>query len=168
LGFTRWPPKLDGFRDLLMKLDPAALDQVLREWVQDCFPHAQDELLAVLSLDGKRLCGSARALNQGVHLLALVVHDSRTVLAQERVDEPTNEHQGALELLERVLWKDVVLVDDAAFRQRDLCEQRLAADGHYLLAVKEHQPTLYREISQEFPAADAASRETNRGPRRSA
>lgn len=55
LGFTRWPPKLDCFRDLLMKLDPAALDQVLREWVRDCFPHAQDELLAVLSLDGKHL-----------------------------------------------------------------------------------------------------------------
>lgn len=97
-----------------------------------------------------------RALNKGVHLLALVVHGSRTVLAQERVDEQTNEHRGALELLERVLLKDVVIVRDAAFCQRDLCEQLLAADGHYLLAVKENQPTPYREISQEFTAADAA------------
>lgn len=168
LGFTRWPPKLDCFRDLLMKLDPAALDQVLREWVQECFPHAKDELLAVLSLDGKHLCGSARVLNKGVHLLALFMHGSRTVLAQERVDEQTNEHKGALELLERILLKDVVIVGDAAFCQRDLCETLIAAEGHYLVAVKENPPTLYREIAQEFTAADAARLKTNRGPRWSA
>jgi hypothetical protein len=113
LGFTRRPPKLDCFRDLLMKLDTEALDRVLREWVLEFFPHAQDELLAILSLDGKTLCGSARVLKKGVHLLSLVAHGSRVVLAQRRVDEKTNEHKGALELLEEVLLKDVVIVGDA-------------------------------------------------------
>jgi len=155
LGFTRRPPKLDCFRDLLMKLDTAALDRVLRAWVLEFFPHAQEELLAVLSLDGKCLCGSARALQKGVHLLALVAHGSRTVLAQGRVDAKTNEHKGALELLERILLKNTVVVADAAFCQRDLCEKLIAAEGHYVLAVKENQPALYREISQEFAAADA-------------
>lgn len=156
LGFTRRPPKLDCFRDLLIKLDPAELDRVLREWVEEFFPHARDELLAVLSLDGKCLRGSARALQQGVHLLALVIHGSRAVLAQSQVDEKTNEHKGALELLERILLKDTVVVGDAAFCQRDLCEQVLEAQGDYLLAVKDNQPTLFREISREFEAADAA------------
>jgi DDE_Tnp_1-associated/Transposase DDE domain len=156
LGFTRRPPKLDCFRDLLMKLDTEALDRVLREWVLEFFPHAQDELLAVLSLDGKTLCGSARVLKKGVHLLSLVVHGSGVVLAQNRVDEKTNEHKGALELLEKVLLKDVVIVGDAAFCHRDLCQQIVKAEGHYVLAVKENQPTLYREISLEFQAAKAA------------
>ncbi len=48
------------------------------------------------------------------------------------------------------------MVADAAFCQRDLCEKLIAAEGHYVLAVKENQPALYREISQEFAAADAA------------
>jgi hypothetical protein len=140
----------------LKALDTEALDGVLREWVLEFFPHAQEELLAVLSVDGKCLCGSARALKKGVHLLSLVAHGSRAVVAQSRVDEKTNEHKGALELLERILLKDTVVVGDAAFCQRDLCEKILRAEGHYVLAVKENQPTLYRDISQEFEAADAA------------
>jgi hypothetical protein len=149
---------------LLAGQPESLLDRVLREWVLEFFPHAQDELLAVLSIDGKTLCGSARVLRKGVHLLSLVVHGSRAVLAQSRVDEKTNEHKGALELLEKVLLKDVVIVGDAAFCHRDLCQQILNAEGHYVLAVKENQPTLYREISQEFQAANAALSSIISGP----
>lgn len=156
LGFTRWPPKRDCFRDLLLKLDPQELERVLHAWIAECFPHAADELRAVLSIDGKTLRGSARRGRGGVHLLALVTHGARTVVAQARVDEKTNEHQGALELLTEVLLQDAVVVGDAAFCQRDLCEQILAAEGDYVLAVKDNQPALHREIQQEFAAADAA------------
>jgi hypothetical protein len=156
LGFTRRPPKQDCFRDLFGKLDPEALDRVLRDWIRDEFPQAADELLAVLSIDGKTLCGSARVLDQGTHLLALVAHGRDVVVAQGRVDQQTNEHHAALQLLAGILLRDTVVVGDAAFCQRDLCEQVLAADGHYVLAVKANQPSLHREISQEFAAADAA------------
>ena len=164
LGFTRRPPKRDCFRDLFARLDPVALDRVLREWIEDCFPHAAEEMRAVLSIDGKTLRGSARASEKGGHLLALVAHGSRMVVAQGRVDEKTNEHKGALALLTEIVLKETVVVGDAAFCQRDLCEQILAAEGDYVLAVKDHQPTLHREISQEFTAADAARSSTNRGP----
>jgi hypothetical protein len=97
LEFTQRPHKLDGFRDLLMRLDPAcfdgaALDRMLREWGREFIPHARDELLAVLSTDRKTHYGSARSLHHGVHLLSLVAHGSGEVLAQSRVDEKTNEH----------------------------------------------------------------------------
>lgn len=156
LGFTRRPPKQDCFRDLFAKLDPGVLEGVLRDWIEDCFPQAADDLWAVLSIDGKTLRGLARASAKGVHLLALVAHGSRVVVAQARVDEKTNEHKGALALLADILLKDTVVVGDAAFCQRDLCEQILAAEGDYVLAVKDNQPTLHREIQQEFTAADAA------------
>lgn len=155
LGFTR-PPKQDCFRDLFAELDPAALEQVLRAWVAECFPHAAAEMQAVLSIDGKTLRGSARASDSGVHLLALVAHGTRTVVAQGRMDEKTNEHKGALALLSEIVLKDTAVVGDAAFCQRDLCEQILAGEGDYVLAVKDNQPTLLREIQQEFTAADAA------------
>ncbi len=86
------------------------------------------------------------------------------MVAQSRVNEKTNEHKDALELLERILLKDTVVVGDAAFCQRDLCEKILRAEGHYVLAVKENQPTFYRDISQEFEAADAAPTLTKSGP----
>jgi hypothetical protein len=67
--------------------------------------------------------------------LSLVVHGSGVVLAQSRVDEKTNEHKGALGLLETVLMKDVAIVGDAAFCHQDLCQQIVKADGHNVLAV---------------------------------
>ncbi len=123
LGFTRRPPKRDCFRDLFHKLDPDGLDRVLREWIEDCFPHAAEELWAVLSIEGKTLRGSARASQKGVHRLALAAHGSRVVVAPSRGDEKTNEYQGALTLLSEILLKETVVVGDAAFCQRDLREQ---------------------------------------------
>lgn len=155
LGFTRRPPKRDCFRDLFHKLDSDGLDRVLGEWIEDCFPHAAEELRAVLSIDGKTLRDSARGSEKGVHLLALVPRGSRVVVAQARVDEKTNEHTGALTLLSEILSRETVVVGDAAFCQRNLCEQILAAEGDYVLAVKDNQPTLHREIQQEFQAARA-------------
>jgi len=62
--------------------------------------------------------------------------------------------KGALELLERIRFKNTV-VDDAAFCHRDLCEQLVQAVGDDVLAVKESPPAIHRKISQDFEAADA-------------
>lgn len=58
-------------------------------------------------------------------------------------------------LLARVDWRGRVLTGDALFTQRALCEQVLAAGGDYLLAVKENQPRLLREIRWLFEPASA-------------
>ena len=34
MGYTRRPPKLDCFRDLLMRLDPAVLEAAVSEWTK--------------------------------------------------------------------------------------------------------------------------------------
>lgn len=153
MGFTRWPPKKDAFRDLLIRLDPAELDRVLRQWVATDLELSEEaEGLAGLSLDGKSLCGTLRPYARTVHLLAAVDHRTGGVLSQMRVDEKTNEHKGALSLLRNMVLKGRVLVGDAMFCQRDLCQQVLESAGDYLIAVKENQPTLLREIELEFTA----------------
>jgi hypothetical protein len=156
MGFTRWPPKKDAFRDLLIKLDPAELDRVLRQWVAtDLELPVESDGLAGLSLDGKSLCGTLRPYARTVHLLAAVDHRTGSVLSQMRVDEKTNEHKGALSLLQNMVLKGRVLVGDAMFCQRDLCQQVLESKGDYLIAVKENQPTLLRDIELEFTAEPA-------------
>src|SRR5688572_1082720 len=90
LGFTRKPPKKDCFRDLLMKLDPALLEQALSEWIsRELRLDTSDELLRGVSFDGKTLCGTLRAFSRAVHLLAAVDHQTGCVLSQCRVDEKT-------------------------------------------------------------------------------
>ena len=155
LGFTRRPPKKDGFRDLLMRLDPESFERALQQWItgelQLTEPIAS---LDAISVDGKSLCATLRAFSRAVHLVSAVDHETGCVLSQLRVDEKTNEHKAALELLRKLVLQGRVVVGDAAFCQRDVCQQVLDSGGHYFLAVKENQPGLLREIEQEFASPD--------------
>ncbi len=158
MGYTRRPPKEDCFRDLLIKLDPTLLEDVLKVWISqglDLPAEASDELSAV-SIDGKTLCGTLRRFAKAVHLLALVDHQTGYVLSQSRVDEKTNEHKAALPLLRSLVLKGRVLVADAMFCQRDICRHVIDSGGEYLLPVKENQPTLLRDIQLELVADEAA------------
>jgi hypothetical protein len=155
LGFTRWPPKKDCFRDLLMRLDPAVLDRTLSEWItQELQLDLNEEQLQAVSVDGKTLCATLRAHSRAVHLLAAVDHQTGCVLSQVRVDEKTNEHKAALELLRTLVMKNRVLVGDAMFCQREVCQAVLDSGGDYFLQVKDNQPTLLREIQQELTSSD--------------
>ncbi len=157
MGFTRWPPKKDCFRDLLLKLDPAMLERAVRQWITDELKLSDDdEALQAVSFDGKTLRGSLRDFAPAIHLLAAVDHQTGCVLSQMRVDGKTNEHKTALELLKNLVLEGRVVVGDAAFCQRDLCEAIVKGGGDYFFAVKENQPTLLREIQHEFAAAPAA------------
>lgn len=157
MGYTRTPPKQDCFRDLLIKLDPAALEAALRDWIaEDWQLSVDEESLSALSIDGKVLCATLRAFAPAVHLLAAVDHQTGRVLSQCRVPDKTNEHKGALELLKTLCIEGRVIVGDAMFCQRDLCQQVIDSGGDYLVAVKENQPGLLREIELEFTAQPAA------------
>lgn len=157
MGYTRRPPKQDCFRDLLIKLDPATLEAALRSWIADDLQlSTDDQSLSAVSFDGKTLCATLRAFAPAVHLLSAVDHQTGHVLQQCRVSDKTNEHKAALELLKTLCVQGRVVVGDAIFCQRDLCQKVLDSGGDYLIAVKENQPGLLREIELEFAAQPAA------------
>jgi hypothetical protein len=140
-----------------MKLDPSVLERAWTECITQQLRGALDEhRLQAVSLDGKTLCGTLRPHARAVHLLSVVHHASGCVWSQMRVDEQTNEHKAALELLRTLTLKGHIVVADAMFYQRDLCQQIIDSGGHYLVAVKENQPQLLRDISLEMAAPAAA------------
>jgi hypothetical protein len=156
MGFTRKPAKADAFRELLSKLDPQVLDTVLRQWVSNELQLSEEvPELSGVSLDGKSLCATLRRFSRVVHLLSAVDHQTGCVLSQLRVDEKTNEHKAALPLLKNLVLTGRVIVGDAIFCQRDLCQEIVDSGGDYLFSVKENQPTLLREIELEFTAEQA-------------
>jgi hypothetical protein len=157
MGYTRRPPRLDCFRDLLMRLDPAVLEAVISEWTRSVLgPACDPDELDGVSLDGKTLCGTLRPFARAVHLLAAVDHRTGCVLSQGRVDEKTNEPKAALDLLRTLVREGRVIVADAIFCQREVCRQIVDAQGDDFVAVKENQPRLLREISLELTAPDGA------------
>lgn len=115
-----------------------------------------DESLSAVSLDGKTLCATLRAFAPAVHLLAAVDHHTGPVLQQCRVSDKTNEHKAALELMQTFCMTGRIVVGDAIFCQRDVCQAVIDSGGDYVFAVKENQPGLLRDIELEFNAAPAA------------
>ena len=96
-----------------------------------------------------------------MHLLSLVAHESGLTLAQTAVpnggENKTNEHKTALRLLEGIVLEGRLVTGDAMFCQRDLSQQVIDAQGHYLWFVKENQPTLLNDIKMAFaPSVEGA------------
>jgi DDE_Tnp_1-associated/Transposase DDE domain len=164
LGFTRKPPKMGGIRKVLIALNPKAFEDALSRWAESLLSRPVSSEVASpepFALDGKTARGSFNGLEKAVHLLSLVAHESGLTLAQTQVpnggENKTNEHKTALRLLRDVVLEGRLVTGDAMFCQRDLSQQIIDADGHYLWFVKENQPTLLSDIKAEFAASVEAA-----------
>jgi hypothetical protein len=157
LGFTRKPPKMGGIRKVLLALNLKAFEDALTRWTESLLSRPTPTELsppAAFALDGKSARGSFDGLEKAVHLLSLVAHESGLTLAQTAVpnggENKTNEHKTALRLLEGIVLEGRLVTGDAMFCQRDLSQQVIDTQGHYLWFVKENQPTLLHDIEAAF------------------
>lgn len=169
IGFThRKLPCIATYCTLFKRLDAAVFESVLQEWLQAHHPfEALDS--PRLHIDGKTLRGSRRGEIPGIHLVAAYSNTLGTVLAELAVDAKTNEHKAALELLRVLPLNGTLVSGDAAFTQKDFCQEIVERKGDYFLTVKDNQPTLRQAIQDAFNAPvspsgdrDAAGRPANR------
>lgn len=135
-------PSEPTIRRVLSQVDPQALEQAFADWVLVNTP--KDEALAI---DGKTLKGARAADGNAKQLLAALFHHSGTVLAQAEVPDKTNEIPTLRELLKPLPIEDQVITADALHTQHEtarfLVEDKQA---HYLLTVKQNQPTLLNDL----------------------
>jgi DDE_Tnp_1-associated/Transposase DDE domain len=167
LGFTRRPPKRHGIRKVLLALEVTALEHALTRWAEHVLGRplcanagegvppssTASAPLQAAALDGKTLRGSREALQPAVHLLSLVAHATGLSLAQQALPsgaDKTNEHKAALPMLEELVLSGHVVTADAMFTHRDFCQAVRARGGHWLVFVKENQPTLLRDVQAAF------------------
>jgi hypothetical protein len=156
LGFRRGKtPAKSTLSDLFRAFDVAAFEAVLSRWIAPRLPADQQVVLAV---DGKTARGSKDGETPGQHLVAVYARHAQAVLAQIRVDAKTNEHKAALQLLGIVPLRGRIVTGDAMFCQRDLCAKVIAAEGDYVLAVKDNQPTLAIDIRAGLAYQDQTRR----------
>jgi hypothetical protein len=161
LGYQRRPPKETWFRKVLAKLDPAQWEAVVVEWLgaevsvsaassaASSAPVAPPADLDVVSIDGKTLCGTIRPHAKTLHLLTVWAHANGLVLAQHPMGD-TNEPTAAVELFRGMLLKGKLVVGDAIFCQREVCQTIRDKEGHYLVWVKENQPKLLKDARSVF------------------
>jgi hypothetical protein len=72
-------PSVSVIRDVLMRVDPAALDQALGSWNALWAPRDRS-----LAIDGKTLRGAADEQGNQVHVMSAVGHESKAAYTQKK------------------------------------------------------------------------------------
>lgn len=103
-------------------------------------------------IDGKKQRGTSPTFrgNKGLYILNAWVSENCFCLAQEKVEDKSNEIAAIPEILSDIDITGSVVSIDAAGTQRHIAEQIIPGGSHYLLAVKENQRSLYKDIECAF------------------
>ncbi len=137
-------PSVSAIRCFILSLDASKVDKQITDWLLQ-----NDSLKDVaLALDGKTLRGSHDGEKKAIQLLSLVTHDG-VVVAQQQIENKTNEIPVAQTMLKNIDIKGAIITADAMHTQSktaSIIVKERAVD--YVFTVKENQPTLKLEIEK--------------------
>ena len=110
---------------------------------------------SVVSIDGKVSCGSGRKETvegkvKALQTLNVYSDDYVMCLAQNFINEKTNEIPAAQELLGLMDLKGTIVTADAMNCQKGTAEAIIDGKGDYVLALKGNQGLLYEEVRTYF------------------
>jgi predicted transposase YbfD/YdcC len=91
----------------------------------------------------------------------------KITLGQIKVAEKSNKITAIPLLIDSMDVKDAVITIDAIGCQREICEKIIKKEGHYIIAVKDNQPTLFShvmsQIEEDFDEAYSICKTDNKG-----
>lgn len=113
-------PKDTCIREILYHLDAEAVENVVAQWMEGL----DETELRSIAIDGKTLKGTAKRNAQGekkdaLHLVSAVTHHNARFLAQEAVQDKSNEIPAVRKLLERFAHLNGVTVTTDAMHCLD-------------------------------------------------
>lgn len=150
--FLRLPhgiPSVSTFRRVFAALRPGVLVEVMRRWSGELAGSLQGKQIAI---DGKTLRRSFEHAwdKSGLHVVTAWCAEENLVLAQQAVDEKSNEITAVPELLKMLDLKGTTVTVDALNTQKQIATQIVKGGGDYLMAVKENHPTLHDSIKRHL------------------
>jgi predicted transposase YbfD/YdcC len=162
LGFTHNTPCAATLHTVFRHVDRDTLEAKLGAWAEQVvvsLPTAPSAGEAAIALDGKTLRGSRKQGAPGVHVLSALSHRLGLTLAQQAVDDKTNEITQVETVLRQLVLKDRVVTMDALLTQRHVAQTIVDAGGDYVMTVKEHQPQLRADIALIFTLPPVGDRQ---------
>lgn len=138
-------PSADTFRRVFARLSPEGFERCFVAWTKALQASSQGQFIA---LDGKALRGS---FAQGwkrtpIHMVSAYASDHRLILGQLQVESKENEIVALPKLLELLDLRHTTVTIDAIGCQKEIAGQIVQAQGHYVLALKDNQPTLHQAV----------------------
>jgi predicted transposase YbfD/YdcC len=142
-------PSHDTFGRVFALLDPAKFAQCFTSWVKAVSQLTQGQVIAI---DGKALRRSHDRANgkSAIHMVSAWASANHLVLGQLKVDDKSNEITAIPELLEVLELSGCIVTIDAMGCQKDIARQIVEQGADYVLALKENQGQLYREVTDTF------------------
>ena len=144
-------PSQDTFLRIFEIAKPKALAEATRRWLASLRPR----LAKHIAIDGKALRGTRKTGQDKptVHLVNAWLREAGLVLGQVKTHAKSNEIKAIPELLKVLDIQGCIVTMDAAGCQRKIVALIIAQGGHYVVAVKENQPTLLHDIERLFAEA---------------
>ena len=145
-------PSHDTFSRVFALIEPKQFHDFFLRWVE----HLTAKLdIKLIHLDGKSSRGSydRESRLKALHTVSAWASEHHLVLAQQRVEDKSNEITAFPELLKLLDIKGTIITIDAMGTQTAIAKQIIEAGGDYILALKGNQGTLYKEVTTFFKQA---------------
>ena len=144
-------PSPDTFERVFAKLAPGAFARAFGRWMAAA--GAATGLVPV-AIDGKSARAAKRDTATGcLHVVTAWAAENRLVLGTASVADGSNEIAAIPELLSTLDLAGAIVTSDAAGCQVENARINREKRGHYLLAVKDNQPTLRAAVEAVFERA---------------
>ena len=141
-------PSHDTFNRVFSLLDPKELQQCFTSWIQAVAKVAEG---SIISIDGKRMCNSGEEGSKAIiHMVSAWSNANNMVLAQQKVNDKSNEITAIPALLDLLDIKGCVVTIDAMGCQQDIAEKIVGKGADYILAVKNNQEHLCDDLQEAF------------------
>ena len=145
-------PSHDTFSRVFALIDPEQFHGFFLRWIE----HLRTKLeIKLIHLDGKTSRGSydRESKLKALHSVSAWASEHHLVLAQQRVDDKSNEITAIPELLKLLDLNSTIITIDAIGTQTAIAEQIIKEGGDYILALKGNQGTLHKEVKTFFKQA---------------
>jgi predicted transposase YbfD/YdcC len=136
-------PCHDTFRRLFERLDPAAFQRCLRQWLLELRGVLK---LPQIAIDGKTLRSSGSSTLGPLHLVSAWATQCHLSLGQVAVDAKSNEITAIPQLLELLDLHGALVTIDAMGCQKAIAQKIVDGGGDYVLTVKDNQEHLREDI----------------------
>lgn len=129
-------------------LDSTGFQERFMQWVAGLI----GKLRGVVAIDGKTLRRTRdRAKEQKpLHLLSAFAHEAGLVIAQQAVDQKSNEITAIPVLLEKLCINGCIVTIDAMGTQKAIASKIREGGADYVLALKGNQSTLEDDVRRFF------------------
>ena len=162
LGFTHDTPCAATLHTIFRHVSRDEVEAHLGAWadsVVSSLPAAPELPEGAMALDGKTLRGSKKQGAPGTHLLSALAHHVGVTLAQQGVDDKTNEITTVEPLLCQLVLEGRSATMDALLTQRHVAQTIVDKGGDYVMIVKDNQPQLRADIELVFALPPAGDRQ---------